>query len=95
MRIVIANLSSALTSLLSSSWVYKPQEWIFSGVLELIFELMHVKMIIIAGLSCISSFASRSTWFENDSKCLIRILAILAFSTNFLPIEIDLSGNTI
>ena len=60
MRIVIANLSSALTSLLSSSWVYKPQEWIFSGVLELIFELMHVKMIIIAGLSCISSFASRS-----------------------------------
>ena len=30
------------------------------------------------------------TLFENDSKCLI-----LAFSTNFCTIKIDLSGNTV
>ena len=33
---------------------------------------------------------ARSTLFENYSKCLI-----LAFSTNFCPNKIDLSGNTV
>ena len=33
--------------------------------------------------------------FENNSKWLIWIFRILAVSTNFCPIEIDLSGNTV
>ena len=36
-----------------------------------------------------------STLFENYSKCRIWIFDILAFSANFCPIKIDLSGNTV
>ena len=35
------------------------------------------------------------TVLENYSKCRIWPFLILAFSTNFCPIEIDLSGNTV
>ena len=38
---------------------------------------------------------NHSTLLENHSKCRIRIFGILAFSTNFCPIKIDLSGNTV
>ena len=35
------------------------------------------------------------TVFENNSKCRILNFWILAFSINFCPIKIDLSGNTV
>ena len=35
------------------------------------------------------------TLFENYSKCRIWIFDILAFSTSFCPIKIDLSDNTV
>ena len=37
-------------------------------------------------------FSTQGTLFENYSKCRIWILA---FSTNFCPIKIDRSGNTV
>ena len=38
---------------------------------------------------------SNFTMFENFSKCRIRKFWILAFSTNFWPFKVDLSGNTV
>ena len=35
------------------------------------------------------------TLFENHQKCLIWTFSILAFSTNFCPIKIELFGNTV
>ena len=40
-------------------------------------------------------FSLMPTLFENQSKCLICIFDLWLFSTNFCPIKIDLSGNTV
>ena len=47
------------------------------------------------GKALLSSTTQVCTLFKNFSKCRIWIFWILAFSTNFCPIKIDLSGNTV
>ena len=46
-------------------------------------------------IGVLNSAYNYDTLFENYSKCRIWIFGILAFSTNFCPIKIDLSGNTV
>ena len=41
------------------------------------------------------TMSHRHTVFENHSKCRIWDFQFLAFLTNFCPIKIDLSGNTV
>ena len=54
--------------------------------------LCHMSKALIYQKKDCFSILSIPTVFENDSKC--RFL-ILAFSTNFCPIKIDLYGNTV
>ena len=63
--------------------------------------LAHRKMHITASGSHINTVSkiklnkNPGTLFENYSECRIWIFDILAFSTNFCPIKIYLSGNTV